>query len=416
MLSVGVDVGTTRTKAIAIDSGGHTRAVEADVTPWSSARRRRLLRPESLLSTVESLIARLLDRVPRERVEAVGFTSIAESGFLCRPGGVALLPAIPWSDSGGTDAAAAWESEFGRDAFSQVTGLRLSSTPSLFKLRELGGRSGWDHPVRWLSVAEWLAVQFGAEPHAERSLASRTGLVDITRGCVDDDLRAWTRLPLVDTALVWAGDPVGTVRPTAPMAGATIVIGGHDHLCAAVGAEATLTGDVLNSFGTAEAYIATAETTTSPKQVLERRRAGLETGYHVVRGAHSLIIGDAHGSHLSHVVDDLRQPIPAIEERHGGTDPSVGSPPEVRNDPDAQRWLREVQVTHSESLRMARTIAAHTSMERVIGTGGWLQSRWISDLKRRDLPHFVVSPHAETAARGAAVLAGRAVGVNLATG
>jgi sugar (pentulose or hexulose) kinase len=53
MLSVGVDVGTTRTKAIAIDAAGDTRAVVGVRTPWSSGEGLPALGPEALLSTVE---------------------------------------------------------------------------------------------------------------------------------------------------------------------------------------------------------------------------------------------------------------------------------------------------------------------------------------------------------------------------
>lgn len=416
MLSLGVDVGTTRTKAIAVHASGETRAVVASATPWSFEHQRRILRPEALRSTVDALIARLLDLVPRERVEALGFTSIAESGFVCGPNGEALLPAVSWSDPSGSSAAAAFESDFGREVFSQITGLRLSSTPSLFKLRELARRTDWDRPSLWLSVAEWLAVQFGAVPCSERSLASRTGLLDVSRGCVDSDLRAWTGLELVETDLVWAGELVGEVRRPAPMAGAAIVIGGHDHLCAAVGAEATLDGDVLNSFGTAEAYIAAVKMTTSSKEVLRRRRAGLETGYHVLRDTHSLIIGAAHGSHLSGVLDGLSDKVAAIEDRHAGTNAAEASPSDLQEDAEAQTWLLEVRAAHVASQRMAGIIAAHTRVDRVVGTGGWLKSRWISELKRRDLPSFELSPREESAARGAAVLAGRAVGTHVASG
>jgi hypothetical protein len=358
----------------------------------------------------------LLDQLPREPVESVGFTSIAESGFLCSPAGDALLPAIPWSDPGGTGAVARFESDFGPDEFSRVTGLRLSSTPSVFKLRELGERSVWKGPVRWLSVAEWLAAQFGGAPCSERSLASRTGLLDVTRGRMDERFRTWTGLPLLETELVWAGEFVGEVRTSALLAGAAITIGGHDHLCAAVGSDATLPGDVLNSFGTAEAYIAAVGMTTSPTEVQARRQAGLETGYHVVPDAHSLIIGAPHGRHLSGVIRGLSQPTATIEARHAGTDPAVASPSDLQGDADAQRWLHEVRDVHAASIRLARIIEAQTTVTRIVGTGGWLKSGWISRLKRQDLPSFEPSAQEESAARGAAILAGRAVGAHLPTG
>lgn len=416
MLSVGVDVGTTRTKAIAIDWSGDTRAVQTVSTPWLSDRGRRVLSPDLLRSTVDSLIARLLDPLAGERVESVGFTSIAESGFLCTPSGDALLPAAPWSDGGGASAAREFQSDFGSDAFSQVTGLRLSSTPSLFKLRELSRNTKWDRPLRWLSVAEWLAVQFGAGPRAERSLASRTGLVDITRHRMAEDLRDWTGLPLVETDLVWAGDAVGEVHTAGPLKGAIIVIGGHDHLCAVIGAEATAPGDVLNSFGTAEAYIAAVHIASSPSEVLARGHAGMETGYHVVRGAHSLIIGAAHGKQLSEVLERLDEPVSVIEDQYWPSDLEIVPSPDLLSSAAAATWIAVVQATHLKSLEMARVILDNTQVDRVVGTGGWLQSRWVRDLKRRDLPNFIQSSRDETAARGAAVLGAAAVAGRLAAG
>src|SRR4051794_41423034 len=55
-----------------------------------------------------------------------------------------------------------------------------------------------------------------------------------------------------------AGTPAGTVRSDSPVErarGAVLAVGGHDHLSAAVGAGADGEGDVLDSCGTAEAFV-----------------------------------------------------------------------------------------------------------------------------------------------------------------
>src|SRR5258707_554863 len=54
----------------------------------------------------------------------------------------------------------------------------------------------------------------------------------------------------------FAGTPLGTVGDALPRArGAVLAVGGHDHLSAAVGAGAVGEGEVLDSWGTAEALI-----------------------------------------------------------------------------------------------------------------------------------------------------------------
>lgn len=416
MLSVGVDVGTTRTKAIAIGSDGATRAIGASPTPWSSDGGRLVLDPDALRSTVDALIARLLGELAPERFDAIGFTSIAESGFLCEPDGFAVLPATPWSDPAGAGAVSRFTSEFGADHFARTTGLGMSPTPSIFKLREVGERQHWGRPLMWLSVAEWLAVQYGAAPHSERSLASRTGLINVTKDRIEKSFSDWVGISLVDTPLVWAGEQVGEVRLKGPLNGAVVVTAGHDHLCAAIGAEATLPGDVLNSFGTAEAYIGAVQIASSPSDVLNRQRAGLETGFHVIRDSHSLIVGAPHGGRLAQIAKELMTSTAAIEAFGGPYDldqmrsqligrGAVGD--------DAVKWADAVWTAHIRSLELAKVMRANSTVCRVVGTGGWLQSKWIRGLKYRDLTNFIVSPREETAARGAAVMAAAAVGVRI---
>ena len=144
--------------------------------------------------------------------------------------------------------------------------------------------------MRWLNGAEWVVHRLGGEQVAELSLASRTGWLDL-------HARGWW-----DEALAWSGAPPGLLPEPAPATtaagtagdalprarGAALAVGGHDHLSAAVGAGATGEGDVLVSWGTAQAFIR-AVAPLDAERVAAAVADGINVGWHAVDGRQCLL-------------------------------------------------------------------------------------------------------------------------------
>ena len=164
----------------------------------------------------------------------VGVTSMAETVVLLGPDGSPATSSIAWHDTRGADEAEELADELGRDAFTEHTGLAVSSMCTLSKLAWLH-RHGGPPLSRALNVADWVLRRFGAEQVAEASLASRTGALSLAE-------RSWwvEALQLVGAPKAlfpasrgrrgWSGEPRGSCpalargsacscRPRSPLRG-----------------------------------------------------------------------------------------------------------------------------------------------------------------------------------------------------
>jgi len=91
---LGIDVGTSRTKAVLVDEQGREVASAAVATPFASRDGRVEMEVEGLFGGMRDVLAALGDK--RGRVVAVGLAGMAESGAPLGSGGKALAPVIAW--------------------------------------------------------------------------------------------------------------------------------------------------------------------------------------------------------------------------------------------------------------------------------------------------------------------------------
>ena len=175
-LLLGLDVGTSRIKAVAVDATGAEVAAAAVATPF------RAVPPGGVEMSVPDLgralvqVLAALGAAVGGRVAGVGVAGMAESGapLLDRN---PIGRVIAWHDGRGQETVAELDRRFG-PALARRTGRRVRTVSSLAKL-------GWllDHglprPDRWLGVPELvLFLMTGAEA-TEYSLAARTGAYDV---------------------------------------------------------------------------------------------------------------------------------------------------------------------------------------------------------------------------------------------
>src|SRR5205814_8570812 len=101
-----------------------------------------------------------------------------------------------------------------------------------------------------------------------------------------------------------AGTAAGTLGAAGALAaarGAVLAVGGHDHRSAAVGAGADGDGDVLDSCGTAEAFVRAVEPLTR-ERIVEAVALDVGVGCNVTPGLHALLASVRSGAVLSKVL------------------------------------------------------------------------------------------------------------------
>ncbi len=315
-ITVGLDLGTTSSKAMARDLSGRQVALVEGKTPWTTVSGGTQTPAESLLALAIGLLVDVVHRAEERtgpvHVLGVGVAGLAESGVLLDAASEPCAPVIAWFDTRGEREleVTGRRSSFLPEQFSRRTGLPWDCQASFAKLLWLQGSGLALTPAhRWLSVPEWVVHRLGGRLVREPSLASRTGLVDQATGApwVEGLDAAGIPATLLPPPAL-AGTAVGTllardVAPSLPSSlpsslhGAVLTVAGHDHPVAAVGVGAVGADELFNSSGTAD-VIARSLPGVLPADDRQRLvQAGLSAGAHVLPGT-TLLLGGVRGGLL----------------------------------------------------------------------------------------------------------------------
>jgi sugar (pentulose or hexulose) kinase len=430
-LLLGIDVGTSACKAVVIDRAGRERARGHFGTPWRRVPTGAEVEPDALFEAVVAAARAALTGAPEGRVRAVGVTSMAEAGVLLDRRGRRLAPVIAWHDARGDEEARQLADDLGADRFAESTGLPASPLCSLAKLRWLGEHHPATHSAaRWLNVAEWVVRRLGGRDVAELSLASRTGLLDLSARAPFTDALAWAGLPddLLGE-LVTAGTPSGTAdAPELPECDkAVLTVAGHDHLVAGVGVGVVAPGDVLDSCGTAEALVRVVAPPLNGDQVRRSVNGGVTVGWHLAEGRQALLGSLWSGLALREVLAELRvdeSGRPALSAQALAADRGTTPPLELElhslDRPPLQLpvgvgpgliWRSAIDAVGAEVEAVLAHIETVAGPQRkIVVVGGWARDEAVLASKA-PLGAVEAPPVVEAGARGAALLGGVAAGV-----
>ena len=418
---LGVDIGTSRTKAVLVDGAGLEVGSAAVPTPFTSHDGRVEMGVDALHQCLRDLLFELGER--RRDVAAVGLAGMAESGAPLDAAGRARAPVIAWHDDRGQDSVARLEEHFGR-ALSLRIGQRVRTVLTVSKLGWLVDH-GVDGIVRWLGVPELgLYALTGAEA-TEFSLAARTG-------CYDLASRDW--VPEVPAVLGFSVDVFPPVRPAGAVMGRLsddgaawsglaegipVTVAGHDHLAGMAGA-GVRPAEAANSVGTAETIVARSSTlpdvaTALAERVMVTVYPGGEEFAALVGAARAGLVLDAGAAALG-------QPLPELDRLAGDAPPAdVGDAVDTLAHggtaafPDASDGEIWAGLLHALT---ARTVDAYRRLTDVVGPrerlvvfgGGSASEPWLR-AKATAMPVPVVrSTVGSAVARGAALYAGVAAG------
>ena len=428
-LFVGLDVGTTTSKAVVFTEDGDPVASGRAETPWTLTSSGAELDATALLAAASSAVAQALADCPPGAIGGLGVASLAESGVLLDRHGEPVAPVIAWHDTRDIAELESLAEAIGAHRFSAATGLPLRQQWSLTKHRWLVENIPTARDaVRRLNVAEWIVRGLGGEEATEQSLASRTGWLRLAERCWWDDTLEWSGADeSLMPPLVTAGTPLGTVRAESAvprLAGAVLTVAGHDHQAAVVGAGADGPGDELDSCGTAEALLRTIAPGLSPDVVADLADAGITTGWHAVAGQWCLLGATQGGLALQRVLallgkeaadlpdldrDAIALPVPEIRV----VAPAFGKLDILGvadADSPAHLWRAALEAVTEQAAEIHDAMSSVSGAHRtLVVTGGWSRSEGLITVKRRRFGELVRADVNEAGARGAAMLAAKAV-------
>ncbi len=251
---IGLDVGTTHIKAVAID--GVTRTIRTTPTPASADGDGVARDPQAVVDAARHVLREVIDADRSKPVAAISVASVGEEIVLVDDHASPVAPVLAWFDTRGHDDAARFA----------PTGLHERFPPdpswSLFKLLWLKR----ERPIEVaaarlvLDLGSFVLRTLGAPAVMDWSHASRTAVFDPeatrwdpeTLGRLDLDL-AWPELVPSGLDLGPIDRDVATELCVSPAT--RLIAGGHDHFVGAFGSGIRSSGDGYLSAGTSEAML-----------------------------------------------------------------------------------------------------------------------------------------------------------------
>jgi len=425
---IGVDIGTTRIKAVATDLNLKVLTDYAEPTPWIHIKNFSEIDMVLLAQTVITVASKAAD-LAGGKVIALGFTGFSETGVLMDSAGRPLAPGLAWHDPRGITEPIL--KELGDFEFRARAGAQLNEIVTISKV--LWSNENYPESKKakhFLSAPEWVAYCLGAEPVNELSLVSRTGFFDV------EARKPWEEaIALVGggkdflARLVVAGEAVGVVSDEAPenLRGAIITIAGHDHFTAAYYCGAINEGSLFDSMGTAEALLRTFKAPLKREAIAELAEANVGLSCSVIADHYTLLGALPTGLTLERacalVGMTSRDQKIALGNAALAIDPTASAMRVVNNyhglsitnldDAVSPAALFRATVEHlvDDSAQMIALIEKFTGRaDNVVIAGGWIKNPVIAFAKEQQFGNYRVSDAQEAGATGAAEFAGIAAG------
>jgi len=427
-LLLGIDIGTTRIKALLAGPDGHVAGVGMSETPFETVNGLVEMSLDSLRGAISAAVASLGDE--RRRVIAVGIASMGETGVPLDPSRRATGPLIAWHDPRGARVVRSLVETFG-DGLPARVGQATRTQSSIAKI-------GWflQHDVkvtRWLGAAELALWALTGEEATEPSLACRTGAFDIRTTCFIEEVVTAVGAPsTVFPPVRTAGDAHGLVSGDGAAwlglpIGIPVTVAGHDHMVGAVGVGID-SSDLLDSIGTSETLVRYA---SSDLDLADAVAHGADVSIDPSLGGLAIMAGDLRPGRIVEAARRMfgdvsfeelnrRDQLGELEadSQHASKGDEIleqlraQGPTEALVRSAGVRWRGLVEAMTAYMWRCAQDIEPLTGApSRIVLIGGGARSDIWAVAKRR-LSHLPVArSRLEATAYGAALFAGRAVGL-----
>jgi sugar (pentulose or hexulose) kinase len=427
-LVVGIDAGTTRVKALAVDLAGTVLAEAAQTTPWERSGAEAQMDADELIDVVTSVLTNLTESEAwptSARVIGIGVTSMAEAGVLIGPQNEPLAPIVAFHDPRGR--ADLIKDVIDRETFHGHVGMRLNNKPSVAKILWLQQNiPAANRATCYLSVAEWIVHRLGGERVSEISLVSRTGLFDVVERV------PWNATldlvgPLLPGPVTVAGDHCGkAVNVPEAMRGAALTPTGMDHHSAAFACGAATTGTLFDSMGTAEALLRFTPGPMTRGELIRLAERDVAVMWSVIPDHVCLLGALITGLSLERIrrllgVETFEQrsdlarkaleartgDVKLIEIEHTGL--SIAGVDDEAS-PEALWRSSVTDLVRIGSDLLSFMEAASAPRQRTVLAGGWIHDAMVIKAKHEALGDFEVSQVNEAGALGAAMFGAIAAG------
>ena len=254
---IGLDIGTTSAKAVAVAQDGSMLAQANAGYALLTSGCRVEQRPQDWIDASIQILRTVTDSLPDALPAGLSLSTQGATTTAVDAAGSPIGNAITWMDTRATREAGEIEAALGAEYIYRRSGWRVSPSLDAAKIRHMRGDPAYDGAAMFLSTIEIMNAWLTGRAVIDPSNAAIRQLFDVEGGCWDDRLIGAAGITRENLAEVLpSGALVGglcahAAAQTGLPAGLPVFNGAHDQYCAAIGAGAVSEGDVLLSAGTA---------------------------------------------------------------------------------------------------------------------------------------------------------------------
>lgn len=265
---IGVDIGTTSTKAVLYDDCGEVYGKHSVGYPLNSPTPGAAVQnPERIFQAVITSVEKAIvtSEVKQSEILCLSFSAAMHSLIAIDDRGKALTPSITWADNRSADWAERLKTDYNGQQIYARTGTPIHSMSPLAKLMWLrhSHTELWQKATKFISIKEYIFWQLFREYVVDYSIASATGLFNLQNLNWDKDALAIAEIKSsqlsepVSTTAIWRGMKSQYAKAMGLDANTPVVIGASDGVLANLGVGAIEPGIVAVTVGTSGAVRAT---------------------------------------------------------------------------------------------------------------------------------------------------------------
>ena len=257
---IGLDLGTTSCKALALEVGG---AVLAQTTAGyelrAAAAGEAVQETAAIWMVVRDVLQALGQRIAMEAAAGICLSGAMHSVLPVTADGRPLAPAMTWPDSRAAPQAAAIRALADEQALYERTGCPVQATYHPARLRWWQMNGAPPEAALYVGLKEWALYCLTGVWAYDWTMASTTGLLDIVQRSWDEEALALAQVTAdALPPLVAPHEQVGVVtaaaaRDTGLPQGLPVIAGSHDGGLANLGVGADEPGEVAITVGTSGA-------------------------------------------------------------------------------------------------------------------------------------------------------------------
>ncbi len=290
---LGIDIGTSSTKAMLFDLSGEEVAVASRSYPFLTPQPGWVEQDaEAVWQALVQVLRDIVAQSGNYRILSLALAAQAGSVIPVDRQGNPVYPMITWLDSRSRDVIQQWQADGTAATIRRLSGWQPFPGLPLPSIGWLRQNLPQVHAAayRFLGVPDFLIHRLTGKFATDLSAASELLLVDVKTGRWSEELCAIGGVrPEAQAEIGWAGRRVGAITAEAAgltglPAGTPLIAGGNDQPCAGLAMGMTAPGKVMLSTGTAWVLMSVAEKpmvefgSRVGQPVFPRRAAALDRG------------------------------------------------------------------------------------------------------------------------------------------